>query len=573
MTGLQAVPTPAGGHSQHGIRQGAQVIGHLLHREHALHVPRQRAELLGVMGTAQQVEQAFFVVFASALQGLPPSLQFGLKFGSIETADEQVAPSQLVDHTGMLQQITCRPFGCAQQAQQPFMHRRALQHQCQITLATQQGFDPVDHAQHGLFAHAAVLQPLGGALQQAHQAAACIVAQSLHTRVGWPLRQALADAARENPGHVVQFGRLALAIFAVAAFAFTVTAKQGVELLCHHFSVCVQIGQKCTAAGITQGPGNPGQVVVAGGQHMGLLVVEVLDAVLNLAQKHIGRSQSIGCGLGHEPCLGHALQRVQRGARAQLRKLPTAHHLQQLHSEFDLADATTRQLDVIGAFGVTRAAFGRMVADLLVQRAQRFKNVVVEVAAKHKGQHHAAQSLRRAVNHGAARGHDPAFHPGKALPLAALHLQILFQGVERDHARARVAVGPQGQIDPKHKAVLSGITDQGVHALDGAGEVILTRDFVAAFTVAQGFAVLVVHINQVDVTGHVQFTGTQLAHADDPHFSALPICLGGHAMQHIQVGHDLLPGDVEGDLSQPGHAVGHHLQRGLPGAIQLGQAL
>lgn len=49
--------------------------------------------------------------------------------------------------------------------------------------------------------------------------------------------------------------------------------------------------------------------------------------------------------------MGQALQRIQRGAAAQLGELPAAHHLQQLHGEFDLADATARELDVVGTLG------------------------------------------------------------------------------------------------------------------------------------------------------------------------------------------------------------------------------
>ena len=121
--------------------------------------------------------------------------------------------------------------------------------------------------------------------------------------------------------------------------------------------------------------------------------------------------------------------------------------------------------------------------------------------------------------------------------------------------------------------MLGGLANQGVHAFDGAAEVFLARDLVAAFAVACGFAVFVVDINQVDVAGHIQLSGTQLAHADDPHLGALAIGLGGHAVQGVQVGHDVLPGDVEGDFGQPCHAVGNPCQACLLAAIELGQSL
>ena len=341
----------------------------------------------------------------------------------------------------------------------------------------------------------------------------------------------------------------------------------------HHFTVGIQVHQKCTRVGVSQCLCDPGQIVVAGRQHMGLLVVQVLDAVLHLSQKHISSAQGICCGLRHEPRFGDALQSIQRGAGAQFRELPATHHLQKLHREFDLSNATTRQLHIVGAFGMARAAFGRMVTDLLVQRAQRLEHVVVEVAAEHKGQHHRTQRLGRAIGHRTAGRDHAAFHPGKALPLAALHQQILFQRTERHHAGARIAVGTQSQVHTEHKAVLGGVANQGVHALDGAGEVLLARHLVAAFAVAQALAVFVVHVNQVDVARHIQLLGTELAHADDPHLGALAVRFGGCAMQTIQIGHDLLPSDVERHFGQPSHAVGHHLQTRLATAIQLDQAL
>jgi hypothetical protein len=85
------------------------------------------------------------------------------------------------------------------------------------------------------------------------------------------------------------------------------------------------------------------------------------------------------------------LQRIQRGARAQLGELPAAHHLQQLHGEFDLADAAARQLDIVGALRMPALRLAAWLADLPVQRAQRLEHAVVQVAAEHEGQHHAAQ--------------------------------------------------------------------------------------------------------------------------------------------------------------------------------------
>ena len=201
-----------------------------------------------------------------------------------------------------------------------------------------------------------------------------------------------------------------------------VTAEQGVELLRHQFAVLVELVQKAAGIGIAQGAGNPQQIIVACGQHVGLLVVQVLDAVFHLAQEDVGAAQRIGNLGAHQIGLHQALQGFQRGSAAQLGELAAAHHLQQLHDEFDLADAAARELDVIGALGVARAALGGVVADLAVQAAQRVKHRIVQIAAEHKGQHHAAQGLDVGGLDIGQRRHDAALEPGKALPLPAVDL-------------------------------------------------------------------------------------------------------------------------------------------------------
>ncbi|OIQ66357.1 hypothetical protein GALL_520740 [mine drainage metagenome] len=89
-TGLLAVnffepaPAPAGGNAQHGIGQGAKLVGHFFHREHAFDVTRQGAENLGVMGPAQQVQQRLVVIFTGCLQCVAPVIEFAFKAGCIK---------------------------------------------------------------------------------------------------------------------------------------------------------------------------------------------------------------------------------------------------------------------------------------------------------------------------------------------------------------------------------------------------------------------------------------------------------------------------------------------------------
>ena len=531
-----------------------------------------------MLGAAQQVQQGLVVVFAGGLQRFEPLRQFALKVGHHKALGHQRVAHQLVDHAGVLQQVAGGPFGGAQQGQQLLVHGRALQQQGQVAFAAHQGFEPVGQAPGSFQAAAAFAQPLGGALHDAEQPRAGLVAQVGHARVVTPLGHAFAKVFGQLFQQAFQLGRwrgrcLGAAAAAAAALLFLVAAQQGVEFLRHQLAVGVQLVQKGAAVGVAHGAGNPGQVVVACGQHMGLLVVQVLNAVLHLAQKDVGAGHGVGRFLRHQPGLGQALQGLQRGAAAQLGELAPAHHLQELHGEFNLADAAARELHVVGALGVARAALGGVVADLAVQRTQRIEHAVVQVAAEDKRQHHPAQGLHLGAANAAGGGHHAALEPGKALPLAALHLQILFQCRQRDGRRAGVAVGPQGQVHPEDKAVLGGVAHQAVDGLDGAGEVFVVGDAAPAALDACGVAVVLIHIDQVDVARHVQLARAQLAHADDPQLHRLALRALGRAVAAVQLFAGVAAGVVQGQFGQLGHSAGDVAQGRTRFAVQADEPL
>ncbi len=327
--------------------------------------------------------------------------------------------------------------------------------------------------------------------------------------------------------------------------------------------------QEGRAVGVAHGVGDPGQVVVARGQDVGLLVVQVLDAVLHAAQKDVGACQGVGGLRRHEPGGCQARQCVQRGAAAQFGELPAAHHLQQLHGELDFADAAAREFDVVGALGVARATLGGVFADLAVQAAQRLEHVVVQVAPEHKGQHHAAQGLHGRAANAVAGRHHAALEPGKALPFAALHLQVFLQRRQRNSRRPRVAVGPQRQVHAEHAAVLGGVAHCGVDEPGHAGKVFGVGDASAPVGRAAGLAVVLVYVDQVDVTGHVELARAQLAHADDPELHRLPFGAAGVAVAAVQFRTRLAAGLVERDFGQFGGGLGDGVQRRLGAAVQL----
>ena len=104
-----------------------------------------------------------------------------------------------------------------------------------------------------------------------------------------PRGDTFAKAAGETGHQLFQAGRrhganrAGAARFAVAAL----TAEQCVKLLCHYLAVPVQGIEERLQSAISQRLRNPAQVVIRGGQHMRLLIVQVLDTMLDLAQEGI----------------------------------------------------------------------------------------------------------------------------------------------------------------------------------------------------------------------------------------------------------------------------------------------
>ena len=142
-----------------------------------------------------------------------------------------------------------------------------------------------------------------------------------------------------------------------------------------------------------------------------------------------------------------------------------------------------------------------------MQLPQAFKHAVVKVAPEDKWHDDVTQSQRtlcvRPPRHGAPWRHDAAFEPGKALPLAPLHEEVLLQHGQTDDGWARVAVGAQGQVNTEDEPVLGGIADQGVKTFDDVREILVHGDLAGFATSgvvdAGGHAVVFVDVDQINV--------------------------------------------------------------------------
>ena len=85
------------------------------------------------------------------------------------------------------------------------------------------------------------------------------------------------------------------------------------------------------------------------GQFLGLLIINVLQAMLEVAQEYVGRVE-IGSHLsGQLSVFPELLQHFLCGTDAQPGILSAAYQLEYLRGEFDLAYAARAELDVVEA--------------------------------------------------------------------------------------------------------------------------------------------------------------------------------------------------------------------------------
>ena len=402
-------------------------------------------------------------------------IEFALEVCGAKALIEHVRAGQFVNHAGVQKQVACRPAGGAEHAKQAFMHVGALQQEGQIALTPQQRLYPVGQANGGLLGDKSFMHPLASACDQPAQPEARVFAQCQHPRVVTPDGNPVAEIRRQLVQQLIdgRYGSACLAAVAAFAFLFTAATEQRVKLLCDQFTVGVELAQEQASAWEIHCACDPAQVMILSGEHMGLLVVQVLNAVFYLTQKNISFFQRLCRFWRHQPRLDQAGQCVAGGPSSQFGKLPAPYHLHQLHNKLNFTNPAAREFDVVGPLRVSRAAFGGMFADLPVQCAQRVEHVVVQVAPEDEGHHHVAQILDGSVVVAAQTGHHAALEPGKPFPLAALHLQVDLQSAQGHSGWPRVAVWSQGQVHPKYQAVLGGVANQAKNCFDGLGKVLV----------------------------------------------------------------------------------------------------
>ena len=88
------------------------------------------------------------------------------------------------------------------------------------------------------------------------------------------------------------------------------------------------------------------------------------------------------------------------------------------------------------------------------------------------------------------------------------------------------------------------------------GEIFLVGETPAPLGVTGGLTVLVIDINEVNVTRYIEFPRTELAHAHDPKLRPLTRRGGGRTMGLVECQLDFSTRFVEGEFGQMGHGLG-----------------
>ena len=240
--------------------------------------------------------------------------------------------------------------------------------------------------------------------------------------------------------------------------------------------------------------GDARAVVLVFRQVMALRVVEVLQAMLDVAQEDVGRAQLVHRRGWKKVLLAQDSQGLQRWLDAKLGIAPAADQLHRLHDELDLADPARPELDVLGEL-----AAGNVAPDFGVQRPHRRQRGVVEVLAENERPHDA-------IERGGGRGRaaeGARLEPGIALPFAPLRDQVVLQRIEVARQRSGIAIRPQAHVDAEHEAILGLLRQQPDQAAP--------RLLIALSQLVRA----VVEKHEIDVGRDVELAPAELAHADD----------------------------------------------------------
>ena len=167
-----------------------------------------------------------------------------------------------------------------------------------------------------------------------------------------------------------------------------------------------------------------------------------------------------------------------------------------------------------------------LVLNELVDAAHRLHQAVIQIGAEHKRQNQRRQAFGCEQVGTILQGQYPSFEPCKTLPWPGILLEIHRQGRERQCAHAGTAIRPQPQVNPKHKPMLTHVSDELGHQAHPFQEVLLVGDDLGPWMLlgSTRVAILLVHINDIDVARDIELFGTEFAHGHHPNVRLLARC-------------------------------------------------
>ena len=290
------------------------------------------------------------------------------------------------------------------------------------------------------------------------------------------------------------------------------------------------VGLEARAVGIAHQPADDGDALGGVGHHMGLLVAQHLQPVLDRAQEPVG-----GGELGRRPVADPALarqrrQRLGRRPHAQAAVAAAGDQLLGLGEELDLADAAAPELDVV-ALDPRLADILRDV-DLALHRLDVGDGGEVEMLAPDIGGELGQEGLPCPLVAGAG----PRLDPGGALPVLAAALVVGEGGVGGDGDRGRARIGAQPEIGAEHVIVADTVLQQRRQPLHDA-----RIDLGGVFGVGQHAGVAVEEGDDIDVGGIIELAPAMLAEREDGEAAG-----GGGGRDQVAL--------VDGALQQHGEA-------------------
>ncbi len=288
-------------------------------------------------------------------------------------------------------------------------------------------------------------------------------------------------------------------------------------------------------------------------RHVCLLVVQVLQAVLEVAQKLVRCRKLAYRRPGQKVALREQRQRGKRGLLSQFGVAPAADQLEYLRNEFDFADAAGPELDVVGDVAALH-----LLSDLPVEIAQRRNRVVIEVSAVDERAHQ-LHEFRFVVPGDRAR-----LDPGVAFPFPSLGDEVVFQRVEADGERSAVPVRPQAHVNAEHVPVGGHFRERRNQLSAEPGEVLVIANRARPLRVS----FFRISEDEVDVGGDVQLGAAKLAHAQ--HVQLLRVPARGAPGPAVLGGEPLVePPECVAhcDLGESGGGRQHLGERGEPSQI------